>query len=185
VRKSEKGILVVYANTISRTETDEQTNEETAHDIHYIKATWFFNVEQIDGLTRALLQTDRRRMPRPSSPLKRVERFFAATRADIRHGGDRAYYASGAGRIQMPPPKSFRDRKATIQSLGENLPLDENTRPALTAAWDASAGAMKVTRWKSLSPNLARRSSVPILELTPEPRGDHASYLDHWSRYEK
>lgn len=37
VRKGEKESLVVYANTISRTETDKETNEETMHDIHYMK----------------------------------------------------------------------------------------------------------------------------------------------------
>ena len=39
---------------------------------------------------------------------------------------------------------------------------------------------MKATRWKSLSPSLARPSFPPISTLTPEPREDHAAYIGHW-----
>ena len=39
---------------------------------------------------------------------------------------------------------------------------------------------MKATPWKNWSPSLARPSFAPSLELTPELRDDHASYLDHW-----
>ncbi len=65
VRKSEKGILVVYANTISRTETDEQTNEETAHDIHYIKGYMVFQCRADRWVTRALLQQTGAACPGP------------------------------------------------------------------------------------------------------------------------
>ena len=37
VRKGEKGSIVVYANTISRTETDEATGEELERDIPFMK----------------------------------------------------------------------------------------------------------------------------------------------------
>jgi hypothetical protein len=109
-----------------------------------------------------IITTDRRRMPRPSSPLnalsgslpQRAPISATVAIAPITH---RAPAASRCHRR-----KASATRKATIQSLGTKPATGRNTRPALTAAWDASAGAMKVTRWKSLSPNLARRSSVPI-----------------------
>jgi antirestriction protein ArdC len=58
-------------------------------------------------------------LPR-TEPLPRIERaeqFFAATRADIRHGGDRAYYASGSDHIQMPPFEAFRDAESYYATL--------------------------------------------------------------------
>ena len=85
VRKGEKGSLVVYANTISRTETDRDTNEETVHDIHYMKGYTVFNVAQIEGLPAHYYG----KPAPPAAILQRigkVERFFAATGADIRHG---------------------------------------------------------------------------------------------------
>ena len=49
VRKGERGELAVYANTITRTETDEKTGEDIEQTIPFMKGM-VFNVEQIDGL---------------------------------------------------------------------------------------------------------------------------------------
>jgi Antirestriction protein len=50
VKKGEKGTLVVYANTITRTETDPATGEESEHAIPFMKGYSVFNVEQIEDL---------------------------------------------------------------------------------------------------------------------------------------
>src|SRR3984957_1515505 len=50
VRKGEHGSLVVYADKITRTETDDKTGEESEHAIPFMKGYTVFNVEQIDGL---------------------------------------------------------------------------------------------------------------------------------------
>ena len=50
VRKGEKGSLVVYANTITRTEFDVDTGKEEERDIPFMKGYSVFNVEQVEGL---------------------------------------------------------------------------------------------------------------------------------------
>ena len=50
VRKGEQGSLVVYADKITRTETDDKTGEESERAIPFMKGYTVFNVEQIDGL---------------------------------------------------------------------------------------------------------------------------------------
>ncbi len=50
VRKGEKGSLVVYANSITRTEHDEKTGQDIEREIPYMKGYTVFNVEQIEGL---------------------------------------------------------------------------------------------------------------------------------------
>jgi antirestriction protein ArdC len=50
VRKGEKGSLTVYADSLTRQETDGATGEENTREIHYLKGYTVFNVEQIDGL---------------------------------------------------------------------------------------------------------------------------------------
>src|SRR6202035_1418919 len=50
VRKGEQGSLVVYADKILRTETDQATGEESEHAIPFMKGYTVFNVEQIEGL---------------------------------------------------------------------------------------------------------------------------------------
>src|SRR6202023_3424515 len=48
-RKGEHGSLVVYANRITKTETNEQ-GEDTEREIPYMKGYTVFNVEQVEGL---------------------------------------------------------------------------------------------------------------------------------------
>lgn len=95
VRKGEKGSLVVYANTISRTEIDADTGEEEARDIPFMKGYTCFNVEQIEGLPVHYYAVAEPQLD-PVERIERAENFFAATRADIRHGGNQAYYAMRA-----------------------------------------------------------------------------------------
>src|SRR3546814_3500499 len=83
VRKGETGALVVYANSFTATETDED-GEESEREIPYLKGYTVFNCEQIEGLPAHYYA----RAEEPASPVARLEQadaFFAATRADIRH----------------------------------------------------------------------------------------------------
>jgi antirestriction protein ArdC len=50
IRKGEKGSLVVYADSITRKETDEKTGDEIDREIPFLKGYIVFNVEQIEGL---------------------------------------------------------------------------------------------------------------------------------------
>ena len=50
VRKGERGSLVVYADRLTRAQTDADTGEETARSIPFLKSYTVFNVEQIEGL---------------------------------------------------------------------------------------------------------------------------------------
>jgi antirestriction protein ArdC len=46
VRKGERGSLVVYASTFSRTEANETTGEESARDIPFLKSYTVFNADR-------------------------------------------------------------------------------------------------------------------------------------------
>jgi antirestriction protein ArdC len=69
VRKGERGSLVVYASTFSRTEADESTGEESERDIPFLKGYTVFNVEQIDGLPAHYLAPAAPRI----DPVQRIE----------------------------------------------------------------------------------------------------------------
>jgi antirestriction protein ArdC len=53
------------------------------------------------------------RLPRPRldtvQRIEKAEAFFAGTRADIRNGGNMAYYNIDSDFVQMPPFEAFRD----------------------------------------------------------------------------
>jgi antirestriction protein ArdC len=77
VRKGEKGSLVVYADTITRTEVGENGQESGAV-IPFMKGYTVFNVEQIERLPPqydAAAQSAKIDAPQR---IERAERFFAA-----------------------------------------------------------------------------------------------------------
>lgn len=114
--QGEKGSLVVYANSITRKETDDQTGEEIDHEIHFMKGYTVFNVEQIEGLPDHYYAKPEPRF----SAIQRIEyaeTFFANLRADIRHGGTQAYYAQEHDYIRMPPFEAFTDAGSYYATL--------------------------------------------------------------------
>lgn len=82
VRKGEKGALVVYASTFTKTEANAN-GEEVERDIPFLKGYTVFNVEQIDGLPAHYTATHAPRL-NPEQRIEQAESFFAATGADIR-----------------------------------------------------------------------------------------------------
>ena len=120
VRKGETGELVVYANSITRTEANEK-GEEIEREIPFLKGYTVFNAEQCENLPA--YYTTKAKAP-ALSPLQRIEaadRFFAATGADIRHGGPRAFYAQGPDFVQMPLFETFRDAESHAATLAHEL----------------------------------------------------------------
>src|SRR6056297_2895087 len=86
VRKGERGNLVVYANTITKTEEQDDGSEEERK-IPFMKGYSVFNVEQIEGLPEHYYAK-----PEPlidgGERIDHAEEFFATSPADIRHGGN-------------------------------------------------------------------------------------------------
>ena len=78
VRKDETGSLVVYADRITKTETDEK-GEDVERSIPFLKGYTVFNVEQIDGLP-ALYTAPAAPRPRPRFPYRHRREFRCCNR---------------------------------------------------------------------------------------------------------
>ena len=117
--KGEQGSLVVYADKITRSETDAETGEEAERAIPFMKGYTVFNVEQIEDLPAHFSPSPNRRS-HPVPRITRAESFFAATHADIRHGGARAYYSISSDHVQMPP---FLKASATPRAIMRRWPM--------------------------------------------------------------
>ena len=120
IRKGEHGELVVYADRITRTETDAK-GEEVEKAIPFLKGYTAFNAEQCEGLPAHYYAKAEPPALTPPQRIEAADRFFAATGADIRHGGTRAYYAPGPDYIQMPPFETFRDAESHAATLAHEL----------------------------------------------------------------
>ena len=120
VRKGEKGSLVVYANSITRTEHDDKTGEDVEREIPHMKGYTAFNVEQIDGLPEIYYAKAAPTLD-PVARIDHAEKFLQATGAVINHGGNRANYSLSTDTVQMPPFESFRDADSYYSTLAHEL----------------------------------------------------------------
>ncbi len=179
VRKGEKGSPVVYADTMRRTETDEATGDEAERAIPFLKAYTVFNVEQIDGLP-AHFHAPAQRHLNPDARITVAEAFFAETRADIRHGGDCAYYSPALDYIQMPPFEAFRDVQAYYATLAHEATHWTRHKARLDRDFGGKRFGDSGYAREELVAELGAAFLCADLGLRPEDREDHAAYLGHW-----
>jgi antirestriction protein ArdC len=179
VRKGEHGSQVVYVSKITRTEADTDTGEASPREIPFMRSYTVFNVDQIEGLPPhyyALVA----QCPDPAQRIAHAETFLAATGAEVRHGGARAYYRMSGNYIQMPPFESFPDAEGYYA-----------TRSHETVHWTRHPSRLDrdfaQKRWgdegyaiEELVAELGAAFLCADLDLTPEVRGDHAAYIASW-----
>src|ERR1700694_4061649 len=127
VRKAEKGSPVVYANSITRDETDTDSGVEIARDIHFLKGYTVFNVEQIEGLPAPYTAPASPRLD-ASARIARAESFFGATGATLAHGGYRAFYRPSTDSIVLPLFETFRDAESYYATLAHETTQNADSR---------------------------------------------------------
>ena len=179
VRKGEKGSPVVYANTVSRTEVDDDTGEETERAIPYMKAYTVFNVEQIDGLPAHYYAKTEPRFD-PPARIAHAEAFFAALGFEIRHGGNQAYYTVAHDYVQMPPFEAFRDAESFYGTLGHECCHATRHPSRLDRDFGRKRWGDEGYAMEELVAELGAAFLCADLELAPQVREDHSAYVASW-----
>jgi antirestriction protein ArdC len=179
VRKGEKGSLVVYANTVTKTEQDADSGEDVEREIPFMKGYTVFNAEQVEGLQEHFYALQTVTLD-PVARIEQAETFFAATRADIRHCGNQAYYTSGGDYVQMPPFPAFRDAESYYATLAHELTHWTKHTTRLDRDFGRRQWGDEGYAREELVAELGAAFLCADLGLTPEPRADHASYLASW-----
>ena len=178
VKKGEKGSLVVYANSITRTEQDDERRGHRARNpLH-------------EGLHRIQCRADRRiarvllRTPEvKTTPVERIghaEEFFKATKAEIRYRGDRAYYSCDGDYIQMPVIEVFRDAESFYATLAHESAHWTKHPSRLDRDFERKSWGDEGYAREELVAELSSAFLCADLGLTPEVRDDHASYIATW-----
>jgi antirestriction protein ArdC len=179
IRKGEKGSLVVYADSITRKETDEKTGDEIDREIPFLKGYTVFNVEQIEGLPEVYYAKTAPTLD-PVARIDHAEKFFAALGATIRHGGNRAFYGIAADAIQMPPFESFQDADSYYATLAHECTHWTGSKTRLDRDFGGHRFGSEGYAVEELVAELGAAFLCADLELAPEPREDHASYIATW-----
>lgn len=179
VRKGERGSLVVFASTLNRSETDAETGEESERAIPFMKGYTVFNVDQIEGLPAHYYA-------KPQNPLPAAERiehadaFAAATGADIRHGGNRAFYAPAYDRVQMPPFEHFPEALDYYATLIHELTHWTRHEKRLNRDFGQKRFGDDHYAMEELVAELGAAFLCADLGLSPDTREDHAAYIASW-----
>jgi antirestriction protein ArdC len=178
VKKGEHGSPVVYASTFKKTDTTDD-GQKVEEEIPFLKEYTVFNAEQCEGLPKHFYAL----AEQPKEALQRIEhadRFFANTKADIQHQGNRAYYALEPDHVRMPPFETFRDAESHAATLAHELTHwtrhpSRLCRDMGRKKWGDAGYAME-----ELVAELGSAFLCADLQITPELREDHASYIHEW-----
>ena len=179
VRKGEKGAMVVYADTIHRTETNDK-GEDVERSFGFMKAYTVFNVEQIDGLDAGFYPVDAVDDGGQAIDLNQhAEDFFTRTGAVFRHGGNSAFYAPGPDVIQLPPVQAFKDAESYAATKAHELMHWTGHQNRMAREFGRRYGDQAYA-FEELVAEMGAAFLCVDLAITPELCGDHADYLASW-----
>lgn len=178
VRKGEKSTLVVYAGAIEK--QDEEVNGAPAERrIPFMKGYSVFCADQIEDLPEHFyVKAEAPDGAETKERIARVDAYFKHTGADIREGGNKAFYSPIGDYIQMPPFLAFVSAEAFSTILGHEA-----------IHWTASRVGRDLSRYAKDNSERAREELIAELgsvffaadlNLEIEPRDDHAAYIKSW-----
>lgn len=181
VKGGEKGTMIVYAGTYTPKDKGESC-DDNAKPFHFLKCSSVFNAAQITGFD-AVAPT----RPCLARRIERADAFVAATKADIRHGNARAFYAPELDYIAMPDFDAFIDTDtATATENAYATLLHELTHwSGHSTRCDRQFGKRfgnDAYAAEELVAELGAAFLCAELSITTAPRADHAQYLAHWLR---
>jgi antirestriction protein ArdC len=178
VKKGEHGSPVVYASKFKKNETDD-AGQEVEREIPFLKEYTVFNVEQIESLPEWYYQL--KEQPKPQMQrIEQADAFFARTGADIRTGGNQAYYAITGDYVQMPRFECFRDPESHAATLAHELTHWTRHGSRLNREFGRKRFGDEGYAMEELVAELGAAFLCADLAITPEVRDDHASYIECW-----
>ena len=187
VRKGEHGVPIVFYSTmqIQEIEEDEEGNDKiVVKSIPVFRYSTVFNVAQVDNAPEGAAPAS----PPVVDPVNRseaVEKFVTRTQADIRYGGNRAFFSPGSDFIQIPPREAFTGTKTSS-------PTEAFYSTILHELCHWTGGEKRLNREnhnrfgdelyakEELVAEIGAAFACGKLHITPELRDDHIQYVSSW-----
>lgn len=181
VRKGEKSSLVIFYKEFEVEDADAAPGETTFETRRVARASYVFNVDQVDGYE----PPERPAQLNPVVQCHKAEQFLNATGADIRHGGQRAFYRRTDDFIQMPDKTRFQGSvTSTVTESYYATLLHELTHwTGAKNRCDRQFGKRfgdQAYAVEELVAELGAAFLCADLGITNEPRADHAAYIATW-----
>lgn len=181
VRKGERATTVTYTDTLRRVEETEQ-GEEAERRIWFLKSYAVFNACQIEGLPERFHPTSN---PAPAAPVERIahaEAFFAHTGADIRPGGQRAFYTPNLDYIRMPAMADFIGPEAYYATLAHEMGHWTGHPSRLNRETIIRRHSEEARAVEEILAELTAAFTCASLGLDHDLRQDSTAYIGSWLR---
>lgn len=178
VNKGEKGTPIVH---FSMVEKDSEEGKKPGF-VPILRHFTVFNVEQCSGLPESLTVFEPACQVKGSNPAEwqtNLESFFECLKADIRHGGSRAFFSPAHDYIQLPNREAFRDCWSYHATLAHEVTHWTGHKDRLAREFGKRFGDHAYA-FEELVAELGSAFLCARLGLELEPREDHASYLSSW-----
>jgi antirestriction protein ArdC len=179
VRKGEKGSLVVYADTFKKLEANDK-GEDIKTAIPFMKGYTVFNAQQIDSLPEHFNARTEPQHSQPIETIEQAERFFSSTKADIRHGGNQAFYSPDRDSVQMPEIQAFRNSESYYATLAHEMTHWTRHETRLNRDFGRKRFGDAGYAMEELVAEIGAAFLCADLGITPETREDHAAYVASW-----
>lgn len=175
VRKGEKGTLTVFFKSISTVSDLSDTDIEKPHRHFIAKAAYVFNIAQVDGYEPPappeLLPIDRNNAA--------ADEFIHASGAIIYNDSSSACYIPSQDEIYLPPEEAFIDAESyysvALHELVHWTGHADRCARDLRNRFGSEAYAAE-----ELIAELGSAFLCAEIGISPEPRIDHARYIDSW-----
>ena len=178
VCKGEKSTIAIFYKTYEKAVEDPTGDDDTVTR-RVLKAYAVFNADQCDGLPQMYYPKPLLAPVEPEGRQGRLDRFFDAVGADLRHHGSEAYYEPVRDRVTMPPSDLFDTYEHYYATLAHELShwtghpsrLDRDLKNRFgTEAYAAEELVAELS-----SAILGAELGLPIAHLD-----HHASYIASW-----
>tara|TARA_R110000822_G_scaffold43512_2_gene117356 strand:- start:850 stop:1713 length:864 start_codon:yes stop_codon:yes gene_type:complete len=171
VRKGEKSTVITFWKML------ETRNKETGEKENFPMLRTFnvFNAEQCVNVPELVI-------PEPLPELERnaiADTFIANTGADIRTESNRAYFVPSHDFIALPEMGAFSDSDSYYGTLLHELTHWTGHKDRLARTFGKSFGDNEYAK-EELVAELGSVFLCVELQVTAEPRADHAKYLNSW-----
>ena len=177
VLKGERGTTVVYADRFILEDERDRAREagEDPRSIPFLKRFTVFNAEQCDGLPHDIATAS----PHIDSDLiqPQAEALIRATGADLRIGGNKAYYDVAGDFVRVPPPQAYFEpinwHRTVLHELGHWVGAPTRLARDLSGAFGS-----KTYAFEELIAEITAAFVCAALRIVPTVR--HSDYIASW-----
>ena len=145
-----------------------------------MKGYTVFNVEQIENLPAHYYAKVEPKHATALERIEAVEKFVASTGAVIKHGGNRAFYRMGDDFVQMPELQAFKNTESYYATAAHEITHWTRHPSRLDRSFDQKRFGDSGYAMEELVAEIGSAFLCADLEITPEPREDHAAYIESW-----